>query len=87
MRVILDRTKCSRQPDACPRCFAEHLTTGHFGAAECILQEIEDDRPEISLKVYDRDGSIKSFVINADNIAQAFDSWLLAWEAQAGPII
>jgi hypothetical protein len=87
MRVILDRSKCSRQPAACPVCFAGHLATGDFTSADCAMQSIENGRSEILFKIYERDGSIRSMVVNAENIAAVFDNWQLAWEVQAGPII
>ena len=87
MRVILDRSKCSRQPATCPACFAGHLALGEFASADCAIRSIENGRSEILLKIYERDGSIRTLAVNAENIAAAFDNWQFAWEAQAGPII
>ena len=87
MRVILDRTKCSRPLDECCRCFSSHLAKDKFASADCAIQCVENGRPEILFKIYERDGSIKSLAVNAENIAAVFESWQLAWEAQAGPII
>lgn len=87
MRVILDRSNCIRWQGSCEACFANHLTKREFDTTDCVLDVEEDGRPEIVMKIYDRDGSIKSLVVNEENFGKAYDSWLLLWEEQAGLVI
>lgn len=82
MKVVLDRRYCNRWQASCEACFAGRLTHGNFDVADCALSVEDDARPEISFKIYDRDGSVKNLVVNAENAGEAYDSWLLLWKEQ-----
>jgi hypothetical protein len=87
MKIVLDRRFCTRWQASCEACFASRLTKGDFEVADCALSVSDNHRPEISFKIYDRDGSVKDLVVNAENAPKAYDSWLLLWEEQAGLVI
>lgn len=72
---------------ACEQCFAEHLRTDDFESADCAVKITRDQRSELAFKIYDRDGSIKTLIVTAENRAGAMFSWMSLWEQQAGPVI
>jgi hypothetical protein len=43
---------------------------------------VEDGKAELTFLVLDRDGVDKVLVIDEANRAEAYDSWLQAWEQQ-----
>ncbi len=81
MKVLLDRRSCPVWQAACESCFAGNLTQEHFCPA-CLVEEIEDGRPELTVQIIDRDGSEKTLVVTDKNWGEVYDSWLLAWERQ-----
>lgn len=87
MQITLDRNLCSRTPILCELCFADHLRKSNFEAAECAITINHNSRPEVCFKIYDRDDSIKTMVVTDENRVEVFNSWMTAWEQQAGPII
>ena len=87
MNIVLDRRLCNRRQIECEACFAGHLTKRNFNQAECALEITETGRTEFAYKIYDRDNSIKSLIVNRETFDKALDSWLQLWEEQAGPVI
>lgn len=87
MQATLDRRICKQLQPACEQCFAGHLARNDFESAECAVKVLHTQRPELTFKIYDRDGSIKTLVITKENRAQALVSWFSLWEQQAGPVI
>jgi hypothetical protein len=86
MKVILDRRSCKCWLGSCESCFAGNLVQEHFCPA-CLLDEIEDGRPELTVHILDRDQTEKTLVVDEDNWGEIFDSWLLAWERQQGRVV
>lgn len=82
MKVVLDRRYCNRWQASCEACFAGRLTQHNFDVADCALSVEDDAQPEISFKIFDRDGSVKHLVINAENAGDAYNSWLQLWKDQ-----
>ena len=87
MQATLDRRSCTRLPEICEQCFAEHLQTNDFETADCAVTVARNRRPEFTFKIYDRDGSIKTLIVTRENRSLALISWMALWEQQAGPVI
>lgn len=62
MKVILDRRSCTCWQGSCESCFAGNLSREHFCPA-CLLEEIDDQRPELTVVILDRDHTEKVLVI------------------------
>lgn len=87
MHVFLNRNLCSSVGSGCEVCFATHLACGEFDGANCIVATTDKQRPEFVFHIEDRDQSIKTLVVNKDNLNEALASWIWLWERQAGPVI
>ena len=48
MRVIINRNLCGHPPFACEKCFGEFLLKGAYPDRSCMLDVIEDDKPEVT---------------------------------------
>lgn len=87
MHVLLDRNLCKRTASGCEVCFATHVACGDFDSADCIVNVVDTQRPEIVFRIQDRDQSVKTLVVKEENMNEALASWLWLWERQAGPVI
>ena len=81
MKIKLDRRSCTCWEAACESCFAGNLLQEYFCPA-CILEEIEDDNPALTVEIIDRDGTEKTLVVTDENWGAIFDSWMLAWQEE-----
>ncbi|MDX1435413.1 MAG: hypothetical protein R3335_01285 [Anaerolineales bacterium] len=79
MKVILDRRSCTCWEAACESCFAGNLLAEFFVPA-CIVEEIDDGGPDLTVVLWDRDSSEKTLVVTEENWGAVFDSWMLAWQ-------
>jgi hypothetical protein len=82
MKVVLDRRSCKCHEPACEAHFGWHFLREEITPVDCTLEITDDQRPETTFLIMDRDGVDKTLVVNADNWAEAYDSWLLAWKRQ-----
>lgn len=48
MRVIINRNLCGHPPFACETCFGEFLRTGAYPDRSCIMEVIDDAKPEVT---------------------------------------
>jgi len=60
------------------------MSQGNFDAADCGLGVVEDGLKTMEFAITDRDGSLKTLIVNQNNRGQAYDSWLLLYRQQAG---
>lgn len=81
MKIILDRRSCTCWQAACESCFGGNLLQEYFVPA-CLVEEIEDGSPDLTVIVLDRDNTEKTLVVTGKNWGDVFDSWMLAWQAE-----
>lgn len=48
MRVIINRNLCGHPPFACEKCFGEFLLKGAYPDRSCMLDVIDDGKPEVT---------------------------------------
>lgn len=48
MKVIINRNLCGHPPFACEKCFGEFLRMGAFPDRGCMLDTIDDGKPEVT---------------------------------------
>lgn len=48
MKVIINRNLCGHPPFACEKCFGEFLRTGAIPDRACMLDTIDDGKPEVT---------------------------------------
>jgi hypothetical protein len=82
MKIILDRRNCKCWEPACETHFGWHFLREEITPVDCTVEITDDGQPETTFLILDRDGLDKVLVVNDDNWADAYDSWLLAWEKQ-----
>ena len=82
MKIVLDRRMCNCWDPACEAHFGWHFLRDEVDPIDCTVELVEDERPEKTFYIKDRDDTSKVLVVNQDNWAEAYDSWLLAWERQ-----
>ena len=82
MKIVLDRRGCACWEPACEAHFGWHFLRGEITPVDCTAEVIDDGRPERTFVILDRDGLDKVLVVNEANWAEAYDSWVLAWEHQ-----
>ena len=82
MKIFLDRTVCNCWEAACESDFADKYLTGEVKPTACTLAVVEDESENLKFFIKDRDGSEKEFIVNDMNLADAIDSWMLAYEEQ-----
>jgi len=83
MKVVLDRRTCNCWDAACETHFGWHFLRGEITPVDCTAEVLEDGKEAITFIVHDRDGSVKTLVVDESNRDMAYDSWLRAWEQQA----
>lgn len=82
MRIVLDRRECNCWDPACETHFGWHFLRGEITPVDCTVEMVEDGKPERTFYIKDRDGVDRVLIVNDENWAVAYDSWLLAWEQQ-----
>ncbi|MFU8771181.1 MAG: hypothetical protein ACNA8H_02040 [Anaerolineales bacterium] len=82
MKILIDRTKCNVYDPACEAHFGWHFLREEITPVDCTLEVIDDGRPERTFVIKDKDGLEKVLVVDDDNLAEAYDSWILAWEKE-----
>ncbi|MGD2157216.1 MAG: hypothetical protein PVG32_10110 [Anaerolineales bacterium] len=82
MKIYLDRRGCSCWVGACETCFSWHYLGEEVLPNYCLLEVIEDRRPERTFLIKDRDGVDKVLVVDEDNWPEVHDGWTLVWERQ-----
>lgn len=51
MKVIINRNLCGHPPFACEKCFGEFLRTGAYPDRSCMLDAIDDGKPEVTAEI------------------------------------
>lgn len=51
MKVIINRNLCGHPPFACEKCFGEFLRTGAYPDRSCMLDVIDDGKPEVTAEI------------------------------------
>jgi len=82
MKIYLDRTVCNCWEAACESDFADKYLGKEIKPTACTLAVVEDDSETLTFFIQDKDGMEKKFVVNDDNLADAIDSWMLAYAKQ-----
>lgn len=82
MKIVLDRRSCNCWDAACETHFGWHFLRSEITPVDCTVDVIDDEQPETTIFIKDRDGQDKELVVNDKNRAEAYDSWQLAWEKQ-----
>ena len=82
MKIVLDRRSCNCHEPACETHFGWHFLREEITPIDCVIVISGDGQEEISFFIMDRDGVDKTLVVDESNRADAYDSWLLAWEEQ-----
>ncbi len=81
MKVWMDRRWCPCWQAACEASFGWKLLRWDFAPGGCIVEAVDDGRPEITFYIKDRDVD-KVLIVTEENWAEAYDSWLLLWQRQ-----
>ena len=82
MKIVLDRRSCNCYKPACEAHFGWHFLREDVTPVDCTVQMLDDGKTDITFFIMDRDGVDKTLVVNEENHATAYDSWVLAWEEQ-----
>ena len=82
MKIVLDRRSCNCYDQACETHFGWHFLREEITPVDCTLEVVDDSRPESTFYIKDKDNTDKVLVLDDENWALAYDSWLLAWEEQ-----
>ena len=82
MKIVLDRRNCNCYEPACETHFGWHFLREEITPIDCVIEISDDGQEEITFFIMDRDGVDKTLVVDESNRAEAYDSWLLAWEEQ-----
>jgi hypothetical protein len=82
MKIVLDLRVCKCWDAACAAHFSSHFLVDEKTPVDCVVEMIEDDDPQVTFQITDRDGTEKKLVVGQENYADAFDSWREAWEKQ-----
>jgi hypothetical protein len=82
MKIVLDCRSCECWEPACETHFGWHFLREEITPIECMVEMVDDGRPERVFTILDRDGVDKTLVVDESNWAEAYDSWRLAWEQQ-----
>jgi len=82
MKIVLDRRSCNCWDPACETHFGWHFLREEITPVDCTVAIEDDGKDQITFFIKDRDEVDKILVVDEDNRADAYDSWLLAWEKQ-----
>ena len=82
MKIVLDRRSCNCYEPACETHFGWHFLRDEITPIDCVVEISEDGQEQTTFFIMDRDGVDKTLVVDDSNRAEAYDSWLLAWEEQ-----
>ena len=82
MKIVLDRRSCNCWDAACETHFGWHFLRDEITPVDCTVDISDDGKPEITFVIKDRDDVDKILVVDKSNRAEAYDSWLQAWEEQ-----
>ena len=85
MKIVLDRRSCNCWKPACESHFGWHFLRDEISPVDCTIEMIEDENPELTFFIKDRDGEDKILIVDETNRADAYDSWFQAWENQTNP--
>lgn len=82
MKIVLDRRSCNCHEPACETHFGWHFLREEITPIDCVIEISDDGQEQITFFIMDRDGVDKTLIVDESNRAEAYDSWLLAWEEQ-----
>lgn len=82
MKIVLDRRSCNCHEPACETHFGWYFLREEITPIDCVIEISDDGQEQITFFIMDRDGVDKTLVVDESNRADAYDSWLLAWEEQ-----
>ncbi len=76
MKVTIDRNTCGHHPAACEQCFGEFLRHGAAPDRPCIIDVVDDGRPEIIATV--KSGSYYGTLVITDENREEiiYDGWM-----------
>lgn len=82
MKIILDRRSCNCWLPACEAHFGWHFLRDEVTPVDCTIEVVDDGQAARTFYIRDQDGTEKVLVVDESNLAEASDSWWLAWEKQ-----
>jgi len=82
MKIVLDRRSCNCWDPACETHFGWHFLRDEITPVDCTVDIEDDGKEQITFFIKDRDEVDKILVVDDENRADAYDSWLTAWEKQ-----
>lgn len=82
MKIVLDQRSCNCWDPACETHFGWHFLRDEITPVDCTVDIEDDGKEQITFFIKDRDEVDKVLVVDEDNRADAYDSWLTAWEKQ-----
>lgn len=82
MKILIDRRECNVYDQACEAHFGWHFLREEITPVDCAVKVIDDGRSDRTFVIQDKDGQEKVLVVDNDNLAEAYDSWILAWQKQ-----
>ena len=82
MKITLDRRTCTCWAPACESHFGRHFLREEVTPIDCTLDILDDGNEARTFIIKDRDGVDKTLVVDERNWAEAYDSWMIAWEQQ-----
>ena len=82
MKIVLDRRSCNCYEPACESHFGWHFLREEISPIDCVIEMSDDGQEPLTFLILDRDGVDKTLVVDRSNHAEAYDSWLQAWEEQ-----
>jgi hypothetical protein len=82
MKIVLDRRSCNCYDQACETHFGWHFLRDEVTPVDCMIELVEDGSRDRVFLIKDKDGTEKELAVNAENWADAYDSWRLALDSQ-----
>jgi hypothetical protein len=82
MKIVLNRRTCNCWDAPCETHFGWHFLRDEITPVDCTAEVSEDGEPERTFYILDRDGTEKLLIVDENNRAEAYDSWLEAWQKQ-----
>ena len=82
MKITLDARSCNCWDPACETHFGWHFLREAITPIDCVVEMVDHGCEELTFFIKDRDGTDKELIVNAENRAEAYDSWRIAWEKQ-----
>jgi hypothetical protein len=82
MKIVLDRRSCNCWEAAFETHFGWHFLRDEITPVGCTVEIADDGKEEIAFLIKDRDTVDKILDVGESDRADAYDSWLNAWQKQ-----